>query len=98
MRLVVVVALAGLAALLIAILTDSSLVAIAAIALAVIGIVLLLRDWRTERRGNDTAGQDPSAADDDATAVTVPARMSADMFAPDISAERDGPSPDARTD
>ncbi|WP_156432489.1 hypothetical protein [Mycobacterium sp. M26] len=98
MRLVVVLALAGLVALLIAILTDSSWVAIAAIALAAIGIVLVLRDWRADRRGHRDAGGDPPPVDEAEPAVSVSSRMTADMFAPDISADTDGPSSDARAD
>lgn len=97
MRLVVVLALAGLVALLTAILTDSSWVAIAAIALAAIGIVLVLRDWRADRRGHRDAGGDPPV-DEAEPAVPVSSRMTADMFAPDISADTDGPSSDARAD
>ena len=50
MTIVVVVALAGLIALLVAILTDNTFVAVGVIALAALGILLLLRDWRAERR------------------------------------------------
>lgn len=96
MRLAGILALVALVALVIAMVTDSSLMAIAAIAVAAAGILLLLRDWRADRRGQPTSGSESPADEDEA--VAVPARMSADMFAPDISADADGPSSDARAD
>ncbi len=68
--LVVVLALAGLVALLVAIMTGSTFVAVIVIALAVLGILLLVRDWRAERRQSASDGHDDSpAGDDDATEV-----------------------------
>ena len=61
MRVAALVALAGLVALVVALLTGSTLPAVLVIALAALGIVLLLRDWRTERR--HPAPPDPPAAD-----------------------------------
>ncbi len=45
-----VVALAGLIALLVAIFTDSTYAAISVVVLAVAGILLLLRDWRADHK------------------------------------------------
>lgn len=93
MRIVVVVAVAGLVALLAAVLTDSTYAAIGVIALAVIGILLLLRDWRTEHRQESA----PEPAEDPDGTPADP-DMSPEMFAPDISSEGRGPSSDARAD
>ncbi len=87
------VALAGLVALLVAILTDSTFVAVGVIALAALGILLLVRDWRSDRRVVKTA-----ADTDVAVPEPVDPSMSPEMFAPDISADGRGPSSDARAD
>lgn len=92
MRIVVVVALAGLVALVVAVVTDSTYVAVGVIALAIIGMLLLLRDWRSERRH-------PAADDvDDVPEDVADPDMSPEKFAPDISADGRGPSSDARKD
>ncbi|WP_445167872.1 hypothetical protein ACTXG7_00230 [Mycolicibacterium sp. Dal123E01] len=94
-KIVMAVALAGLVALLVAVLTDNTFVAVGVIALAVVGILLLLRDWRGDRpvpaavEGDDAELPEPEPAD---------AAMSAEMFAPDISTDAGGPSSDARAD
>lgn len=98
MTLVVVLALAGLVALLIAIMTGSTVVAVIVIALAILGILLLVRDWRTERRQSVSDGHGDSPAGDPAATGTSAARMNPDMFSPDISADGNGPSSDARAD
>jgi hypothetical protein len=98
MKVVIVLALAGLIALVVALTTGSTWSAIVAVVLAATGIVLLLRDWRRERgKAGDINGA-ASSAD-----VTEPADMpataiSADMFKPDISTDPNGPSSDARAD
>ncbi|MCX2929215.1 hypothetical protein ORI20_02930 [Mycobacterium sp. CVI_P3] len=95
MRIVVVMALAGLIALLVAILTDNAFVAVGVVVLAGIGILLLLRDWRADRRPTVPA----APVDDDAPDPgPVDPVMLPEMFAPDISADGRGPSADARTD
>lgn len=98
MRLAVVLALAGLVTLLVAILTDSTWVALAVIALAGVGIVLLVRDWRADHRQHSGSAVADAPADDDEATDRVPARMSPDMFSPDISADGGGPSAGARAD
>ena len=93
MRIVGLVALAGLIALLVALFTDSTYAAIAVVILAVGGIVLLLRDWRADHR---------QARDGAATGVPhdepIDPAMSPEMFSPDISSDGRGPSSDARAD
>ena len=99
MTVVVVVALAGLVALLVAILTDNTFVALAVVALAGLGIVLLLRDWRVEHR--KLSSRDATAdgdEDPDPEPDPVDSAMTPEMFAPDISTDGTGPSSDARAD
>lgn len=97
MTLVVVLALAGLVALLVAILTGSTFVAVIVIALAALGILLLVRDWRAEQRqSTGDVGHEP--AEEHGAAATSDTRVDPDMFAPDISADGNGPSSDARAD
>ena len=94
MRAVVVLAVAGVVALVVAALTGSTPLALVVVALAVAGIIQLLRDWRTERTDR--------AIDSESPAAEVPAAtdhgMSPDEFSPDISTDPDGPSSDARAD
>lgn len=85
----------GLVALVIAALTGSTPLAVVVIALAVAGIIQLVRDWRRE------PAPDPDAAAGRVAAprpVSTDPRLSADEFAPDISTDPDGPSSDARAD
>ena len=96
MRVVALVAVAGLVALVASLLTGSTLLAIVVIALAALGIVLLLRDWRTERRMPVPA--DPPPDSHAVVAAAVEAPLSPDGFSPDISQVQGGPSSDARAD
>jgi len=98
MTLVVVLALAGLVALLVAIMTGSTFVAVIVIALAVLGILLLVRDWRAERRQSASGGHGDSPTEDDDPTRSAATRMNPDMFSPDIAADGNGPSSDARAD
>jgi hypothetical protein len=95
-RIVVVVALAGLITLVVAVLTDNTFVAVGVIALAVLGILLLLRDWRADRRR--PAAPVKAAEDDEPEPETVAIPISPEMFAPDIATDGGGPSADARAD
>jgi hypothetical protein len=90
-RPVAILATTGLLALVLALATGSTPLAVLVICLAVAGIVLLLRDWRDDRR-NMPVG----AGTDDVPAT--PHRLSPDEWTPDISADPDGPSSDARAD
>ncbi len=98
MTVVVVLTLAGLIALVVAVVTDSTAVALVVIALASVGIVLLLRDWRAEQR--QSRFDDDSALHDGAYDFTGAGQLplSADKFTPDISIDPDGPPSDARAD
>ena len=98
MTLVVVLALAGLVTLLVAILTGSTFVAVVVIALAALGILLLVRDWRAERRRAAAGGPGDSPAEGPAASGSATARIDPDMFSPDIAADGNGPSSDARAD
>lgn len=96
MTLVAVLTLAGLVALVIAVITGSTPVAIGVIALAAVGIVLLLRDWRAEQQqarfDSDIEADIVDFSDGGRSAV------SPDMFTPDISTDPDSPSANARAD
>lgn len=97
MRPVVLVALTGLVALVVALLTGSTPLAVLVIAIAVIGIVMLLRSWRDERL--DAAGQESGPTlGEQCDAESTRAALSPDEFSPDISGDPDGPSSDARAD
>ncbi len=91
------VALVGLVALVLAVLTGSTPLAMLVIALAVIGIVMLVRNWREERRDvlGRESGPSPGAELDADPRRTGP---NPDEFSPDISGDPDGPSSDARAD
>jgi len=92
-RPVVMLALAGLLALIVALLTGSTPMAVLVIALAVAGIVALFRNWRDERRHAAEPGpaETPGGGSD-------AGGSRADEFSPDISGDPDGPSSDARAD
>ena len=87
----VVLAVAGVVALVVAALTGSTPLALVVVALAVAGIIQLLRDWRTERTDLAIDTESPAA-------VAADHGMSPDEFSPDISTDPDGPSSDARAD
>jgi len=89
-RAVAILAITGLIALAIALLTGSTPLAVLVIGLAVAGIVLLLRDWRDDRnRASVDTADEPD---------TSRQGLSPDEFSPDISGDPDGPSSDARAD
>jgi len=92
----VVVAVAGLITLVVAVLTDNTFVAIGVIALAALGILLLLRDWRADRRPPVEPVETPDIDEPDAETVAI--ILSPELFAPDISTDSGGPSADARAD
>jgi len=95
MRVVALLAITALIALVIALLTGSTWAAVIVIVAAIVGIALLLRDWRGERMGNAAIGsgrrlhQDPDAA-------VLESPLAAKDFSPDLSIGPDGPSSDAR--
>lgn len=94
-RAVVVLAVAGLVALVVAALTGSTPLAVVVVALAVAGIVQLVRDWRDERSHRPPAPATGRAGSDRSPAA---AGLNPDEFTPDISNGPDGPSSDARAD
>lgn len=103
MRVVMALAVAALVALIVALLTGSTWPALAVVALAGAGIVLLLRDWRADRSVSDeSAGgewveEHPEEYREEHTEHPA-AEQHADDFSPDISTDPDGPSSDARSD
>lgn len=99
MTLVVVLAIAGLIALIAAILTNSTWVALVVIVLAASGIILVVHDWRREKSQATGATSDqvpPNNAEEADEEMPGPVR--ADMFKPDISTDPNGPSSNARAD
>lgn len=86
-----ILALGALIALIAALVSGSSWPAFLVIGLAAVGIVLLLRDWRSARAAGGPA------ADPAGTRADTPA-LRADEFSPDISTDPGGPSSDARSD
>jgi hypothetical protein len=96
MRVVVLLAVAGLVALIVAVSTGSAWAAGVVIALASAGIVLLLRDWRGERTGG---GIHSGSASLGTPPIGEPdASLIPDDFSPDLSTDPQGPSSDARAD
>jgi hypothetical protein len=97
-RAVVVLAVAGLVALVLAALTGSTPLAVVVVALAAAGIVQLVRDWRDERSHNPAAPTEDRAEPQRPLARPVADGLNPDEFSPDISTGPDGPSSDARAD
>ena len=100
----VILAVTALLALALALVTGSSTIAMLVVALAVIGIVALMREWRAERvvaglatpavsRGVEPIAE-PAAVADESRAD----EWRADELTPDISTDPDGPTSDARAD
>lgn len=89
----VVLAVVGLIGLVLAAVTGSTPLALVVIALAVAGIIQLVRDWRREP-APEPAGRPAAAAE---AGIETP-ELSADEFSPDISTDPDGPSSNARAD
>jgi hypothetical protein len=89
-RAVAILAITGLIALVVALLTGSTPLAVLVVGLAVAGLVLLLRDWRHDGIRHPEAAPEQIA--------DVPGELSPDEFSPDISSDPDGPSSDARAD
>lgn len=97
MRVVGVLAVTALIVLVVALLTGNTWAGLAVIALAALGIVVLVRDWRTDRQ-DVVAGRSGLAAADDSGTVLADGPLTPDDFSPDLSTDPDGPSSDARAD
>ena len=95
MRVVGVLAVTALIVLVVALFTGNSWAGLVVIALAALGIVVLVRDWRTDRLSVATGRSGPATADDPGP---EPAKgpLTPDEFSPDLSTDPDGPSSDAR--
>lgn len=99
MRTVIALAIAALAALVVALITGSTWPALAVVALAGAGIVLLLRDWRAERSAVSEPVDEPHHVDHHVDHhVEHRVEPHADEFSPDVSTDPNGPSSDARSD
>lgn len=97
MRVVGVLAVTALIVLVVALFTGNTWAGLAVIALAALGIVVLVRDWRTDRL-RVVAGRSGSAAAHDSGTVPAEGPLTPDDFSPDLSTDPDGPSSDARAD
>jgi hypothetical protein len=97
MRVAVILAVAGLIALILAVLTGSTWAGFAVIILAVAGIALLLRDWRDERISDEPIGSSRLSCRE-INDQAIESSLTADDFSPDLSTDPDGPSSDARAD
>ena len=97
MRVVAKLAVAALAALMVALLTGNHWVAVAVIALAAVGIVVLLRAWRGDR-GRAIAARSGPESDQRIRTRAPEATLVPDDFSPDLSPNPAGPSSDARAD
>lgn len=97
MRIVAKLAVAALAALLVALLTGNPWVAVAVIALAAAGIVVLVRDWRGDR-GRAIAARSGPESDHRVLTPAPAVTLVPDDFSPDLSLDPAGPSSDARAD
>jgi len=97
MRVVGVLAVAALIVLVVALFTGNTWAGLAVIALAALGIVLLVRDWRTDRLGVAAGRSGPETANDPVTELAG-GPLTPDEFSPDLSTDPDGPSSDARAD
>lgn len=99
MRTVIALAIAALAALVVALITGSTWPALAVVALAGAGIVLLLRDWRAERSAVSEPVDEPHDVEHHGDHhVEHRVEPHADEFSPDVSTDPNGPSSDARSD
>lgn len=81
MRVVIGLAVAALVALVIAVLTSSTLASVLVVLLAGLGIVLLIRDWRANPSTESTA------VPHDEQAAAEPGSLQAGDLSPDIAAE-----------
>lgn len=82
-------AVAALVALVIALLTGATVPALAVVALAVAGIVMLVRDWRASSADDNSEPEEPEVSE---------SHLEANDLSPDISTRPGGPSSDARAD
>lgn len=82
MQIVVVLAVAALVALILALITGNTFAAIAVVLLALAGIVLLVRDWRSDGADVQHAGGPATSADEPAPVTET---LTGDEFSPDVA-------------
>jgi hypothetical protein len=97
MQVVGVLAVTALIVLFVALFTGNTWASLAVVALAALGIILLVRDWRTDRLSVVAGRSGPAASDDPGTELAE-GPLTPDEFSPDLSTDPEGPSSDARAD
>jgi len=88
LTLVLAVAIAGIALLAFAVITNNTIVALLAIVLAVVGLVLLARDWLHDRRDPGAHRRDDARSDANMGPnghYTHDESLEPDMFEPDVA-------------
>ena len=93
---VLAVAVAGIALLAAAVVTDNTIIALAAIALAVVGLILLARDWLANRRdaGSELDARAQPEVIDDPEHLRDGLQLEPDEFEPDVPYEESDAPPD----
>ncbi len=72
----------------IAILLSNTIVALIAIAIAIVGLFFLVRDWRTEAASRDISDtNDPRAGEDGQDDARNTSALQPELFEPDVSYE-----------
>ena len=97
---VLAVAVVGIALLAAAVVTDNTWIALAAIALAVVGLFVLARDWLADRRHAESAATTPAQLDDlsEPEHVSENEPLEPDEFEPDMPYEELDASQDSVDD
>ena len=97
---VLAVAVVGIALLAASVVFDNTFIALAAIALAVVGLILLARDWLAERRRIDSGPDNRSESDEVAELEHVRPEepLEPDEFEPDVPYEDSDVPPDGDDD
>jgi hypothetical protein len=90
------VAVLGIAVLAAAVLTGNTILALVVIAIAAVGLVLLLRDWLTDRGQTEAAAPVPESPDG-TEEHDAGSTMDADEFEPDVYDEGDESEPSSQT-
>lgn len=84
----IISAVIGMVLLAVAVITGSTVIALFAIAIAIVGLLLMARDWRNERRARETEDSTDWPADErQPQRAPKTDEINAEMFEPDVSYE-----------